>query len=124
MRDYLLAYELNPSETTAGISLARLQAACPVQEIRNGSKAVDNAYRMCVRTEWKDWVAVSVLAAAHAEEGNFETAVKFAKRASDLAPEEKKTERQRRIEQFQAGIPFRISQTGQFAGTPVETDAT
>ena len=124
VRDYALASELSPSETAAGILLARLQAGCPVREVRDGSKAVDNAYRMCVRTEWKDWKAVSVLAAAHAEGGNFEAAVQFAEKAHDLAPDPEKAERQRRIQQFKAGIPFRLSQTGQFAGTPMEIDAT
>ncbi|HUG70033.1 MAG TPA: tetratricopeptide repeat protein [Pirellulaceae bacterium] len=122
--DYLLAHELDPSETTAAISLARLQAGCPLDDIRNGSKAVDNAFRMCVRTEWKDWIAVSILAAAHAEEGNFEAAVQYAKQTLELAPEEERRKRQQRIEQFQNRKPFRISETGRVDPSRMEKDAT
>jgi hypothetical protein len=118
--DYLLAHELDSSETAAAISLARIQAGCPLDCMRNGAKGVDNAYRMCVRTEWKDWVAVSVLAAAHAENGDFERAVEFAKKTLELAPHDKKPERQRRLDQFKAGRPFRISPTDDRPGLPAE----
>jgi tetratricopeptide (TPR) repeat protein len=110
VQDYLLAHELNPSEITAAISLARLQAGCPDDEIRNGAKAVENAHRMCVRTGWKDWIAISVLAAGHAEQGDFETAVAFAKQAHDLAPDTEKQVRKQRIRQFEHRIPFRIQE--------------
>jgi Flp pilus assembly protein TadD len=106
--DYVLAHQLNISETTAVIYLARLQAACPVAEYRDGTKAVENAYRMCVRTGWKDWVPISVLAAGYAEKGEFGTAVRFGEQALALAPAEEKPERQRRLEQFRKRIPFRI----------------
>ena len=96
---------------------------CPVDEIRNGSKALDNAYRMRVRTEWKDWIAVSVLAAAHAEEDSFETAVEFANQAFELAPDDEKPGRHRRVEQLTARTPFRISQAVYPPALPVETNA-
>jgi tetratricopeptide (TPR) repeat protein len=124
INEYLLAHDLSPSETTAAISLARIQAGCPVDDVRNGSKAVENAYRMCVRTGWNNWIAISVLAAAHAEAGNFHTAVEFANKAFELAADDEKTERRRRVEQFKAGRPFRISETDHPPPLPLETNTT
>jgi Flp pilus assembly protein TadD len=124
VEDYRLAHELDHSETAATISLARLQATCPVDEIRDGAKAVDNAHSVCVRTQWNDWIAVSVLAAAHAEEGNFDKAVEFAKQSYEMAPDEAKSERQQRIEQFKQRIPFRIQEGERSSRLSVESIAT
>ena len=51
---------------------------------------------------------MSVLAAAHAENGDFQNAVKYAKLAGDLAPPEQAEERKRRIDQYERGEPYRI----------------
>jgi tetratricopeptide (TPR) repeat protein len=109
--DYVLAHQLDVSETTAAICLARLQAGCPAAEFRDGAKAVENAYRMCVRTQWKDWVPISVLAAGYAEKGDFEAAIRFGEQAFALAPDDERAERQRRLEQFSNRVPFRIGRT-------------
>ncbi|MCM2372952.1 tetratricopeptide repeat protein [Aporhodopirellula aestuarii] len=106
--DYLLAYDLNSSVTEAGTALALLQAGCPDAAFRDADKAIENATKMCVRSRWQDWRAVSVLATGYAEAGNFETAIKYAKQALDLAPEEEKPNRQNRIHQYENKIPFRL----------------
>ncbi len=106
--DYLLAYELNSSATEAGMALALLQAGCPDATFRDADKAIENATKMCVCSRWQDWRAVSVLATGYAEAGNFEIAIKYAKQAMELAPEEEKSKRQNRIHQFENKIPFRL----------------
>lgn len=111
--DYRLAHELDCSETRAALSLAWLQAGCPVAEFRDGTKAVDNAYRMCVRTGWQDHAALSVLAAAHAEQGAFEQATEFTSQALKLAPEPLKPSLQQLLSQFRNQVPFRIPEPEQ-----------
>lgn len=76
--DYMVAYDLDPSNLNAGNGLARLQACCPDSSVRDGKKAMENATNMCIRSDWKDWAAVSVLGAAFAENGDFGEAVKYA----------------------------------------------
>ena len=108
IENFLLANQLDASKTEAGIALARLQAGCPDAAFRDGNKAVENATTMCVRTNWSDWAAMSVLGAAYAEKGNFEKAVKYATMSLDLAPEDEKPDRLKRIDQFRQGQAFRI----------------
>lgn len=109
--NFLLAYQLDSTQTGAGISLARLQAGCPDETLRDGDKAVENARNMCVRTNWNDWVAISVLGAAYAEAGEFDSALKYALMTLEMAPDDEKSERTRRITQFQNRQPFRIPLT-------------
>ena len=114
--DYLLAFQLDSTETDAGISLARLQAGCPDETFRDAEKAMENANNMCVRTNWDDWVAISVLGAAYSEAGEFDSALKYAKMALEMAPDNEKPERTRRIAQFQNQQPFRIPPTDSTTG--------
>ena len=109
--NFLLAFQLDPSQTDAGIALARLQAACPDDSLRDGDKAIENANNMCARTNWNDWAAISVLGSAYAEAGDFDSAIKYAVMALEMAPEDEKPERSRRITQFQNRQPFRIPLT-------------
>lgn len=57
--------------------------------MRNGAKALELARKACEISEWKDSRCIGTLAAAEAETGNFEDAVKHAQQALAMA----KTER-------------------------------
>ncbi|EMI16492.1 Tetratricopeptide TPR_2 repeat-containing protein [Rhodopirellula maiorica SM1] len=46
--DYLLAYNLDSTQTDAAISLVRLQAGCPDKDLRDANKAIQNATNLCV----------------------------------------------------------------------------
>lgn len=105
---YVESHRLNEAEYTPMHMVARLQAACPEAALRNGEKAVENARRVCVQTNWEVWETISVLAAAYAELGDFESAIQHAEMALDLAPEEEKERVVVRIEQFKRGFPARI----------------
>jgi tetratricopeptide (TPR) repeat protein len=122
--DYALAYKLDSTQTSAGTSLARLQAGCPDENMRDATKAIENATNMCVRMNWDDWISLSALGAAYSEAGHFDKALKYARMAFELAPQDEKPERTKRIAEFQNQQPFRIPETDPSTGRPCVKNAT
>jgi len=93
--------------------LACWQAGCPAAEVRNGAEAVKNATRACELTEWKEAMYLDTLAAAYAEVGDFESAVKWQKNGISLLtgkePAEWPGQFDERLKLYQSGKPCRES---------------
>src|SRR5262249_49421907 len=65
--------------------LAQLLATCPDDKVRDGKRAVQYATTACELTDWKVPSCLETLAAAYAEAGQFEEAIRYQTRAlSDL----------------------------------------
>jgi tetratricopeptide (TPR) repeat protein len=106
--DYKLALRLDPESEIAMCTLARIYSGCPLDEFRDGAKAIELAKKACDRREFKDWETISVLASSYAEAGDFATALIYARQTLELAPAGEKSERAQRIEQFEQGIAYRL----------------
>jgi hypothetical protein len=83
-----------------------IYAACPDAKLRNGNKALDAATRACEVTGWKVGIYLDTLAAAYAEAGNFDAAVKWQTKACELIAGQK-AEFVARIELYEARQPYR-----------------
>ena len=106
--DYNKALEINPRLAEAYNGLAWLLATCPDGNNRDGRKAIDNATRACELSQWKNSSLLDTLAAAYAEVGEFEKAVKWQSEAIELAATDNdKHAMQSRLKLYRAGKPYR-----------------
>jgi Flp pilus assembly protein TadD len=108
---YQEALRLKPDFQEAVNNLAMLRASCPQAKFRNGAEAVQLAETACRLSERRNPSFLGVLAAAYAEAGRFDDAVKTiqealaiskASGANYLVPIQTHM-----LELFQAGKPFR-----------------
>jgi len=74
---------------------------------RNGAEALRLAQQACQLTDYKFYDAVDTLAAAHAEVGNFDEAVRWANEAVRLSPPEEKSNTCIRLRNYQQQKPWR-----------------
>ena len=93
----LADYDRIASITPASLPLTRafahnsrawLRATCPDASFRNGKQAVADAKSACNEASWSEPAYMDTLAAAHAEAGDFDSAVRFEQRAIKSAHEE------------------------------------
>ena len=105
--DFEKAVRLDPRNAAAHNNLAWLRATCPDEKYRDGKAAVEAAKQACELSGWKnpDWL--DTLAAAYAEAGEFEEAIKTQNLALELAPEAQKADLQSRLALYREHKPFR-----------------
>jgi hypothetical protein len=101
------AMRRDPKYPHAPNDLAWLLATCPDKAHRDGKQAITHATRACELSEWKNTAFLGTLAAAYAEAGDFDAAVKWQTRAGELAPPEEHPGFDEKLVLFKAGQPFR-----------------
>lgn len=112
IEDYHNITASDPGFAEAYNAEAWLYATCPKDEIRNGAKALELAQKACDLTEFKDASFIDTLAAAEAEAGKFDDAVKHQQQAVDAGKAALEADWQikdyaSRIELYQQKKPYR-----------------
>jgi tetratricopeptide (TPR) repeat protein len=103
------AIQLYPNSDQALWGLAWVRATCPESSLRNGKEAIRMSMRACELTKWKEPGEILMLAAAYAETGDFDKAVKYQTQGMKVESEYGRVDKETRedLALYQAGKPAR-----------------
>ncbi|PAY15543.1 hypothetical protein CKO51_31345 [Rhodopirellula sp. SM50] len=105
INDFEVAIDLDSESAWAHNQLAWLLASCPDHKYRDGSRAIELATKACTLSEWKD-THIDTLAAAYAESGDFDEAIRWQEKAIELAPAASKDDYRSRLKLYKSGEPY------------------
>jgi tetratricopeptide (TPR) repeat protein len=105
--DWEESLRLEPNHAWTNSRLAWLLATCPDGRERHGQRAVKIAQRACELTEWKDADALASLAAAHAECGAFQDAIRQQEKAVSLTSGQQKEFYTALLNMYRTSQPYR-----------------
>jgi tetratricopeptide (TPR) repeat protein len=113
LEDFDRILEKAPDDAAARNGRAWIWATCTDEKLRSGPKAIAEATRACILTNWKDPYDLGTLAAAYAEAGDFLNAVAWQTRALEgFAPADPGLEdHRRRLALYQERKPWRDGPT-------------
>ncbi|MBX9677503.1 MAG: tetratricopeptide repeat protein [Gemmataceae bacterium] len=107
--DFQAAIKIDAQDATALNGYAWLLATSPDEKYRDGKKAVELAKQACDITKYKESGCIDTYAAAQAEAGNFDEAVRLQGQAIELANFEgdELAEARRRLDNYKKKMPHR-----------------
>jgi tetratricopeptide (TPR) repeat protein len=110
IQDYQQALKVQPKDSGVLNNLAWVLATSPDDMLRDGRRAIELARQACEVTEYKEAHILSTLAAAHAESGEWEEAIKWSKKAVELGGEEIDDQLQKELASYEQKKPWREKQ--------------
>ncbi len=107
LKDYEKALEIDPEDTGVLNNLAWLLATSPDEKLRDGKRAIELATKACELTDYEAAHILSTLGAAYAETGDFETAMKWSKKAIEAGEADQLDALKKELESYKAKEPVR-----------------
>ncbi|MDA1052827.1 MAG: tetratricopeptide repeat protein [Planctomycetota bacterium] len=110
IEDYNAALKLAPEEDGILNNLAWVLSTSPKDELRDGKRAIELATKACEVTNYEMPHIISTLAAAYAETGDFETAIKWSKKCVEMGIEKLPDQIEQlrdELKHYEEGKPFR-----------------
>jgi serine/threonine-protein kinase len=107
LHDYEMSSKIDRNVKSL-IGIANVLSSCPLADVRNGKRAIELAKNACEQTKWTNGEALDALAAAYAENGQFDNAVKYEKRAIGKASNSsQEILRKHKLALFEQNSPYR-----------------
>ncbi len=111
LNDLEKAIQVEPQDASAHCNRAWIWATARDDKYRDGKRAVESANKACELTGSTNPKILAVLAAAHAEAGDFKAAVKWQAQAIELAGDDESLDLSSRLELYKSGKPYRDDPT-------------
>ena len=109
--DFKRSVSMDPNDPEALNAFAWIMSASPVDDLRNGRRAVQLATKACELTSWKNPKYILTLASAYAETGDFQSAVNKAQQGIDAYNPDDTQGMLKAIDErdlFRRGQPYRM----------------
>ncbi|HBI45283.1 MAG TPA: hypothetical protein DDY78_20885 [Planctomycetales bacterium] len=109
LADFDEALRINPKYPAPLNLRARILAACPKEQFRDGKRAIEDARLACELTKDQETTYLDTLAAAYAETGDFDAAVKWQTKvvASPRSSPMQIEDARKRLKLYQDQKPYR-----------------
>jgi tetratricopeptide (TPR) repeat protein len=120
--DFEILLKQQPENDSVLNNFAWVLATSPDDKLRDGQRSIKLGTKACEVTEYKKPHILSTLAAGYAETGDFETAIKWSKKAVELGSEDDEVIQQLKneLKSYQKKKPWRERQTVDEKEEPVQ----
>lgn len=122
VKDYDKALEIAPDDSGVLNNLAWVLATSPDDKVRNPKRAIELGLKACELTGYKAPHILSTLASGYAEQGDFETAIKWSSKAVELGKGETKEQLSKELENYRQKKPWREKQETEEKPNPPALD--
>ncbi|MEN6406502.1 MAG: tetratricopeptide repeat protein [Thermoguttaceae bacterium] len=107
LADYEKALKIKPDDYGLLNNLAWVLATSPDAKLRDGRRALELATKACKQSDYKLAYILSTLAAAYAETGDFQNAVKWSTKAVKIGDKDHDESLQKELKSYQDKKPWR-----------------